>query len=251
MNPPQRPSDRNDEAGTAGDSDTDPTERHLDEEEDESFPAVRSALGLGWTTGCGRRRQPLVPARHRTRGVSAVSVRVVWVVWVVGRKGGLARATTKIGDTHARPSPVLLRRLQRVARRTPVGRGRHRPPVGWLRAHCVATRRAAFRPRGCLFPAGLGDEGEIDEQEQSYARQVADEGASLARNHGFDLSALVERAEQSVAHSILDVARRLDVSLIVCGQRGRGPIRSVLLGSVSHALASHTVRPVLVAPEID
>jgi hypothetical protein len=37
MNPPKRPSDRNDEAGTAGDPD--PTERHLDEEEDQSFPA--------------------------------------------------------------------------------------------------------------------------------------------------------------------------------------------------------------------
>jgi nucleotide-binding universal stress UspA family protein len=108
-----------------------------------------------------------------------------------------------------------------------------------------------FALAGAFSPAGLGDEGEIDEQEESYARQVADEGASLARDHGFDLSALVERAEQSVAHRILDVAQRLDVSLIVCGQRGRGPIRSVLLGSVSHALASHTVRPVLVAPEIE
>jgi nucleotide-binding universal stress UspA family protein len=42
---------------------------------------------------------------------------------------------------------------------------------------------------------------------------------------------------------------RSDAALVVCGQRGRGAIRSALLGSVSHALAAHAKRPVLIAPE--
>jgi nucleotide-binding universal stress UspA family protein len=52
-----------------------------------------------------------------------------------------------------------------------------------------------------------------------------------------------------VAKTIEDVAEEMDASLIVCGQRGRGMVGSALLGSVSHALAAHTKRPVLIAPQ--
>jgi nucleotide-binding universal stress UspA family protein len=103
---------------------------------------------------------------------------------------------------------------------------------------------------GAFAPAGLSNEDEIDEQEESYARQAAEEGARLGHEHGFDLTALVERADEGISHTILDVAGRLDASLIVCGQRGRGPVRSALLGSVSHALASRAARPVLIAPDL-
>ena len=46
-----------------------------------------------------------------------------------------------------------------------------------------------------------------------------------------------------------DGAQEIDAGLVVCGQRGRGPVGSALLGSVSHALAAHTKRPVLIAPQ--
>ena len=45
------------------------------------------------------------------------------------------------------------------------------------------------------------------------------------------------------------ILEEIDARLVVCGQRGRGPIGSALLGSVSHALAAHTKRPVLIAPQ--
>jgi nucleotide-binding universal stress UspA family protein len=102
---------------------------------------------------------------------------------------------------------------------------------------------------GTFAPAVLSDEAEMDEQEQSYAERVAEEGAQRGRDHGYDLKPLVERAVQSVSHTIIETAARLDVSLIVCGQRGLGPLRSALLGSVSHALVAHAGRPILLAPE--
>ena len=52
-----------------------------------------------------------------------------------------------------------------------------------------------------------------------------------------------------MAKTIDEIAEEIDAGLIVCGQRGRGAIRSALLGSVSHALAAHTKRPLLIAPQ--
>lgn len=102
---------------------------------------------------------------------------------------------------------------------------------------------------GTFAPAVLSDEEEMDQQEEAYARQVADEGAKLAHEHGYDLRPLVERAGQGVAHTIIETADRLGVSLIICGQRGRGGLRRALLGSVSHDLVAHANRPILLAPE--
>ncbi len=102
---------------------------------------------------------------------------------------------------------------------------------------------------GTFAPAVLSDEEQIDDQERSYAQRVAEEGVELGREHGYDLTALVERAGQSVSHTIIETAARLNVSLIICGQRGRGALRAALLGSVSHALAAHAGRPILLAPE--
>jgi nucleotide-binding universal stress UspA family protein len=56
-------------------------------------------------------------------------------------------------------------------------------------------------------------------------------------------------ATESVSKTISEIAQEIDAGLVVCGQRGRGPIGSALLGSVSHALAAHTKRPVLIAPQ--
>ena len=52
-----------------------------------------------------------------------------------------------------------------------------------------------------------------------------------------------------MARTIDEIAQEIDAGLVVCGQRGRGAIGSALLGSVSHALASHAKRPVLIAPQ--
>ena len=52
----------------------------------------------------------------------------------------------------------------------------------------------------------------------------------------------------SAAASVLDVADQENAALIVVGSRGRGPIASALLGSVSRAIIQHSTHPVMIVP---
>jgi nucleotide-binding universal stress UspA family protein len=103
--------------------------------------------------------------------------------------------------------------------------------------------------RAGSFIVAIPNEGEIDEQEAATARNLAEEGAASARGHGYNASGRTAQANESVAKTIDEIAQEIDAGLVVCGQRGRGAIGSALLGSVSHALAGHTKRPVLIAPQ--
>lgn len=55
-----------------------------------------------------------------------------------------------------------------------------------------------------------------------------------------------ELLEGSAAQELLELARSRDVDLIVVGSRGLGPVKGILVGSVSTAIAHHADRPVLV-----
>ena len=110
----------------------------------------------------------------------------------------------------------------------------------------VATRLALAG----AFAAGSTTGGaDLDAEEESYARSVAEEGALRAGEHGYNASAMVQESFDGIPKAILDTADHLSARLIVCGQRGRGALRSTLLGSVSHTLATHARRPILIAPE--
>ena len=113
----------------------------------------------------------------------------------------------------------------------------------------VWTKAAVQLARAGSFLVAIPNEGEIDEQEAAGAQQIAEEGAAGARRRGYNASARIEEANASIAKTIDEVAQGIDAGLIVCGQRGRGAIGSALLGSVSHALAVHTKRPLLIAPQ--
>jgi nucleotide-binding universal stress UspA family protein len=108
----------------------------------------------------------------------------------------------------------------------------------------VAVRLA----RGGSLMTFVPNEAEADEQEVAIAQRIAAEGAEAARRRGYDAVARVAEATELVAKTIDEVADEIDAGLIVCGQRGLGPMRSVLLGSVSHALTARARRPVLIAP---
>jgi nucleotide-binding universal stress UspA family protein len=93
------------------------------------------------------------------------------------------------------------------------------------------------------------DESNLDAEEERSARSVAEDGARRATEHGWKAAAMVAQSTEGTARTILAVADELSARLIVCGQRGRGALRTALLGSVSHQLAAHAKRPVLIAPE--
>ena len=110
----------------------------------------------------------------------------------------------------------------------------------------VATRLALAG----AFAAGNTTGGaDLDAEEESFAKSVADEGALRASEHGYEASAMTRESFEGIANAILETADHLSARLIVCGQRGRGALTDALLGSVSHTLASHTRRPILIAPE--
>ena len=103
--------------------------------------------------------------------------------------------------------------------------------------------------RAGSFLTAVPNEEEIDEQEAASADRIAEEGAAHARERGYNASARIARADVSVVGTIAEIAQEIDARLIVCGQRGRGAIRSALLGSVSHGLSAHAQRPVLIVPD--
>jgi nucleotide-binding universal stress UspA family protein len=114
--------------------------------------------------------------------------------------------------------------------------------VVWTPAEVMLARAGSFL-------VAVPNEGEIDSDEAAAAGRIAEEGAERGRARGYNAIARIAEATESVAKTIDEVAEEIDARLIVCGQRGRGPVASALLGSVSHALAAHTRRPVLIAPQ--
>ena len=56
------------------------------------------------------------------------------------------------------------------------------------------------------------------------------------------------KAKGSTWQTILEYTDSVHAAAIVVGSRGRGGLRSAILGSVSHGLVNHARRPVLVVP---
>ncbi len=106
-------------------------------------------------------------------------------------------------------------------------------------------------------PAGFGlsavdiDFESIDASSRTSAESTAAAGAELARKVGLTAEPEVREQTTTVAAAILDAAAALDAGAIVVGSRGLTPIKSMLLGSVSHALLHLTDRPVLVVPSAE
>jgi nucleotide-binding universal stress UspA family protein len=85
----------------------------------------------------------------------------------------------------------------------------------------------------------------VEEGIEDDARRVAEEGARLAREAGFDAEPVVERGDP-IWQRIVEAADERDVGIVVLGSHGRTGLQRVLLGSVAGAVASHSERPVLI-----
>jgi nucleotide-binding universal stress UspA family protein len=78
------------------------------------------------------------------------------------------------------------------------------------------------------------------------AQRTADQGAEVARQHGFDATA--RTAEGKVWRAIVDVADEIDARVIAVGTRGLTGLQSLMIGSVANGVVHHANRPVLVIP---
>ena len=88
-----------------------------------------------------------------------------------------------------------------------------------------------------------------DEEIRGAASLIADAGATAATAAGLIATGdVAETSYEGTAHEILAAADRHDAALIVLGARGLSAFKSLLLGSVSHSVAQHAHRPVLIVP---
>jgi nucleotide-binding universal stress UspA family protein len=90
---------------------------------------------------------------------------------------------------------------------------------------------------------------EVDRELSEQAQRLAQKGAGLARDAGFEAEglAIAEDADVPVHETIVGKAKELDAAAIVVGAHGHGRLGEVLLGSTSREVIRHAHCPVLVA----
>lgn len=89
---------------------------------------------------------------------------------------------------------------------------------------------------------------EIDAESERNAQARAEEGAEQARQAGLNPQPRNRARGATIAETILSEADEVGANTIVLGTRGLTGLKSVLLGSVSHAVLQHADRPVIVVP---
>lgn len=112
----------------------------------------------------------------------------------------------------------------------------------WERFVDVVTRAGAGMPIGAV------DYDELDRENADQARRRAAEGAERAERAGFKAQSHIAVRDLSIAGTILAEAEDVGASAVVLGTRGLTGLKSLLLGSVSHAVLQHADRAVIVVP---
>ncbi len=88
----------------------------------------------------------------------------------------------------------------------------------------------------------------IDAASAAAAEARAEEGAERAERAGLTAQPCARPRDVTVAEAILTEAEQGDAKAIVVGTRGLTGLKSLMLGSVSHAVLRHADRPVVVVP---
>ena len=125
--------------------------------------------------------------------------------------------------------------------------------VDWAARQCELEHRPlvlvhavrALNDQANLWLVRAGaDVHQVTEQVEAEGWALVEEVASLVRNRHPDLKVIPILRMEDPRQALLDLAH--PASLIVLGSRGRGPVRTLLLGSTSVAVSSHATCPVVV-----
>jgi nucleotide-binding universal stress UspA family protein len=87
----------------------------------------------------------------------------------------------------------------------------------------------------------------LEQENLDDAMERAERGAELARQAGFDAEGRAELLAPTW-QGIVDLADEIEAAVIVIASRGLKGVRERLVGSVSHEVAEHARRPVLIVP---
>jgi nucleotide-binding universal stress UspA family protein len=89
---------------------------------------------------------------------------------------------------------------------------------------------------------------ELDQVLSERAQRLAQQGAQLAREAGFDAEglAVADAPETPIAETLVDLARERDAQAIVVGAHGHGRLSEVILGSTSRDVIRRAECPALV-----
>jgi nucleotide-binding universal stress UspA family protein len=98
--------------------------------------------------------------------------------------------------------------------------------------------------------APFGDDG-TDAAIKQAAVETAAAGVQRATDAGLVAQPRIVNRADDISAVILAEAAELDAGVIVLGTRGLGGVKSLMLGSVSHAVLHHADRAVLVVPSPD
>ena len=90
---------------------------------------------------------------------------------------------------------------------------------------------------------------ELDQTLYERAQQLAEQGAALAREAGFEAEGMAVADEVTVADTLVRLAHERDAQAVVVGAHGHGRVSEVLLGSTSQDVVRHAPCPSLVVRE--
>jgi nucleotide-binding universal stress UspA family protein len=92
---------------------------------------------------------------------------------------------------------------------------------------------------------------QAQEAAETHANETVEHGKTIARKAGLDPDGFAFTTSSSVWRRILEAADDVQARVIVAGSRGRGEVKSLVLGSISQALAHHSTLPLLIVPYRD